>query len=173
MILKLIGSAMVLISASILGIAYSREFSKRPQQLRALQGLLQLLENDISFLSSILSDAFERLYRCSSSEVSVFFMDAAKNLRSLSGMNASEAWEISVRNNMSKTSLSREDEQILISFGKMLGNSDLEGQLKNIRLAVSQLKLQEQKAEEQKRKNEAMYRSLGFLGGLAIVILLV
>ena len=34
----------------------------------------------------------------------------------------------------------------------MLGSSDLEGQIKNIRLTLNQLKLQEQKAEEFRKK---------------------
>jgi len=54
----------------------------------------------------------------------------------------------------------------------MLGSSDVEGQIKNIRLTINQLKLQEQKAEELRAKNEAMYRNLGILGGLAIIIIL-
>ena len=37
------------------------------------------------------------------------------------------------------TALNREDEQILLSFGKSLGNTDLEGQIKNIRLTLAQL----------------------------------
>ena len=68
--------------------------------------------------------------------------------------------------------MNSEDEEILISFGKLLGSSDTEGQIKNIRLTLNQLKMQEEKAEELRKKNESMYRNLGVLGGLAIIIIL-
>lgn len=172
MLLKLIGSALVLTASSFLGYLFSRECARRPQELRALQGLLQMLENEISFLSNILTEAFDRIYRSSNCGSAQFFRDTVINLNTNRGLNAAQAWEKAVDNNIQKTSMDREDREILISFGKMLGNSDVEGQIKNIRLTINQLKLQEQKAEESRRKNEAMYRSLGILGGMAIIIIL-
>ena len=138
---------------------------------RELQGFMQMFENEISFLSNLLVDAFNRICNSSNSEVTIFFKDTS-NILSTDGSNGSEAWKKAVKKNIKKTALNKEDEEILVSFGKMLGNSDLEGQIKNIRLTLCQLKLQEQKAEEYKKKNEAMYKALGVLGGLAIVIIL-
>lgn len=172
MILKLIGSLIVLVSSSILGYIQSRKYSQRPSELRTLQALLQMFENEISFLSNVLTDAFEKISKCSDSAVSSFFSAAARNLRSEAGLNAYESWKMAVEENISRSSLYEEDKEILVSFGKLLGGSDIEGQIKNIRLTISQLKLQEQKAEELRRKNEGMFRNLGVLGGLAIIIIL-
>lgn len=172
MLFKIIGSLIVLISSSLLGYTYSQRCSKRPRELRTLQGMLQIFENEISFLSNVLVDAFTRIYRCNDSSVSLFFKSTVDNLRGDKGLNASEAWTNAIKDNIHRTSLNREDEEILISFGKMLGSSDLEGQIKNIRITVNQLNLQEQKAEAHREKNETMYRNLGILGGLAIIIIL-
>lgn len=173
MLLKLIGGLVVIVSSSFLGFALSRDCARRPQQLRELQALLQMFENQIVFLSDVLTDAFERVFRSSKSEVGVFFRAAAEKLSSGGEINAREAWEAAVRENLRKTSLLAEDQEVILSFGTLLGSSDLEGQVKNIRLTVNQLKLQEQKAEERRVKYEGMYRSLGILGGLAVVILLI
>ncbi|NLD50450.1 MAG: stage III sporulation protein AB [Clostridiaceae bacterium] len=172
MLIKLIGSFIVLVSCSVLGFIHSQKFSRRPSELRTLQGLLQMFENEISFLSNVLSDAFLKIHRCSDSLVSLFFMATVENLRSDAGLNASEAWAMAVEENISRTSLCKEDKEILVSFGKLLGGSDIDGQIKNIRLTINQLKLQEQKAEELRRKNEGMFKNLGVLGGLAIIIIL-
>lgn len=99
------------------------------------------------------------------------FKEAAENL-SLPGITADTAWEKAVENTYSKLGLNKEDKGILITFGKMLGSSDLEGQINNINLVSSQLKLQEMKAEQMRQKNEKMYKSLGVLSGLAIVVVL-
>lgn len=172
MLLKIIGSIIVMAASGFLGYILSRDCSRRPQELRVLQGLLQMFESEISFLSNLLADSFERIYRSSSDEVAAFFGNTAANLRLEKALNASQAWEKAIRENIGRTALNKEDEAILLSFGKMLGSTDLEGQLQNIRLAVNQLKMQEQKAEERRKKNEAMYRSLGILGGIAVVIVL-
>lgn len=172
MIFKFIGGIMVMLSSSFLGYVLSRDCARRPQEIRELQSLLQMLENQISFMSEILSDAFENICRNSSSNVAVFFDATAGCLKSERNVDAGGAWERAVRENSRKTALSREDLGILYSFGKMLGSSDLEGQIKNIRLTRGQLELQEKKAEEYRRKNERMYKSLGVLGGIAVVIIL-
>ncbi|ABN52079.1 MAG TPA: stage III sporulation protein AB [Hungateiclostridium thermocellum] len=172
MLLKIIGSLIVFMSSSLLGYMYSRRCSKRPAELRALQGYLQMFETEISFMSNVLKDAFTKIYMYDDSSVAVFFKGTVEALENDTGITAGEAWAKAVKENIKNTSLNKEDEEIIISFGKMLGSSDVEGQIKNIRLTINQLKLQEQKAEELRAKNEAMYRNLGILGGLAIIIIL-
>jgi len=173
MVLKILGGIMVLVSSTFLGFVLSRDCARRPQELRELQRLFQMFENEVLYLSNLLSDAFENIAKSTDNEVGVFFRSALKNLNSWNGITASAVWEKAVKENIKFTALNKEDEQILISFGKMLGNSDMEGQLKNIRLTISQLKMQEQKAEEIRNKSEAMYKRLGFLGGAALVLIFI
>ena len=49
MAVKLFGCFIVFISSSLLGYIYSKKCSKRPNELRDLQGMLQIFENEISF----------------------------------------------------------------------------------------------------------------------------
>lgn len=171
MIIKLIGAVVLISATSLIGFSLASDCSKRPRALRELQSLLQMLENEISYLSNLLSEAFSRIYEGTNCETAIFFRGAAENL-STNGVTADVAWEKSIEENYAKLSLNKEDKAILLTFGKMLGNSDLEGQLNNIKLISSQLKLQELKAEKMRQKNEKMYRSLGVLSGLAITIIL-
>lgn len=171
MIVKLIGAVVLTGATSLIGFSLAADCSKRPRALRELQALMQMLENEMAYLSNLLSEAFIRIYRGTDSDTAILFREAADNLGE-NGTTAAEAWEKAIEGNYAKLSLNKEDKAILMTFGKMLGNSDLEGQLNNIRLITSQLKLQELKAEEIKSKNEKMYRSLGVLSGLAIAIVL-
>lgn len=173
MILKLIGSVMVISASSLAGYLVARDCSRRPGQLRDLQIMIRMLENEIKFLSSFIPDAFERICRWMDSPVKVFFEAALEKIKSDPGINLSSAWETAVMENVDKTALNAEDRDIVLAFGKMLGNSDLEGQMKNIEFTLQQLSLQERKAEENKKKNEKLYKTLGFLGGLATVIVLI
>jgi len=174
MFLKIIGCAAVLLSSTFTGYMLSRQCSKRPQDLRDLQSMLYMLENEIGCLVNVLPDAFEKISRCrKNSSVSVIFGQTSEFLREKGSCTASQAWDRAVTENIAGTALNEEDKEILLSFGKMLGNSGLEGQIKNIRLTIKQLEVQEKKAEAVRLKNERMYRSLGVLGGLAIVLVFI
>lgn len=172
MLFKIAGSMIVILSCTFLGFVLSTDCRRRPQQLRELQSLLQMFENQISYLSDVIAEAFERISKVGSSETCIFFSSTVEILREERSVSASQAWEQAVRQNIRKTSLNREDEELLVNFGKILGSSDLEGQVKNIKLTLEQLKLQEGKAEDSRKRNENMYRSLGILGGIAVVIVL-
>jgi stage III sporulation protein AB len=173
MLFKITGSVIVVLSCAFLGLVMSADIRKRPQQLRELQGMLQMFENQICYLSDVLTEAFERICRVSSSETGIFFRSTIENLNEEKSANASEAWRRAVTQNIKKTALNKEDEEVLLDFGKMLGSSDLEGQIKNIRLTQTKLSIQEKKAEDSRCKNEKMYKSLGLLGGIAVVIVLI
>ena len=169
---KITGSLIVILSCTFLGYILSTDCRKRPQQLRELQSMLQMFENQISYLSDVITEAFIRIGKVCRSETGIFFTVTAEMLNESRNLTASQAWEYAVTQNIKRTALNREDEEILITFGKMLGCTDIDGQLKNIRLALEQLKQQEAKAEASRNKNEKMYRSLGVLGGIAVVIVL-
>jgi len=141
--------------------------------LRILQDMIRMLENEIKFFSTYISDAFRKICSSIDSPVKEFFMSTVEKLEKEQGINASLAWEMAVRENIGKTALNAEDMDVLLAFGKMLGNSDLEGQLKNTGFLLQQLGLQEKKAEEKKKKNERLYRTLGLLGGIATVVVLI
>jgi len=172
MLFKIAGSMIVILSCTFLGFVLSNDCRKRPQQLRELQSLLQMFENQISYLSDVISEAFERISKVGSSETHIFFSKTIEILNKERTASAPEAWEQAVRQNIKKTSLNLEDEEVLVAFGKLLGRSDIDGQVKNIRLTLGHLKLQEEKAEDSRKSNEKMYRSLGILGGIAVVIVL-
>jgi len=172
MLLKICGSIIVILSCSFIGMILSRDCVRRPSQLRELQSILQMLENQISYLCNVITEAFEKIAMAGGSEACIFFTRTIEILKEEKTITASQAWERAVTQCIRKTALNMEDKEILLAFGKLLGNTDMEGQIGNIRLTLGQLKLQEEKAEENRKKNESMYRSLGILGGIAVVTVL-
>ena len=58
-------------------------------------------------------------------------------------------------------------------MGKLLGKTDLDGQVSEIKLVQNFLTTQIDIAEKEKEKNEKLYRTLGGVIGIAIVIILV
>ena len=73
---------------------------------------------------------------------------------------------------MEDLNINEEDKNALNNLSKLLGKTDLEGQLNQIEMTSDFLDEQIKKAEKEKNKNEKMYRTLGMILGMTIVVIL-
>ena len=62
---------------------------------------------------------------------------------------------------------------ILKELGKVLGQTDADSQVNEIEVTESFLNMQIEKAEEARKKNQKMYKTLGVVVGLVFVIILI
>ena len=85
--------------------------------------------------------------------------------------SAGEAWKSALQ----KTNLNIKDEDIkaLENLEKLLGKTDIDGQLSRIEVTQKFLDEQIKNAEEEQMKNEKLFKSLSIITGLAIVIILI
>lgn len=84
---------------------------------------------------------------------------------------AGDAWNKAIDTNI--LNIIEEDKNILKNLSKLLGATDLQGQISQIDVTSNFLDEQIKKAEREREKNEAMYRKLGMIIGLTIVIVLI
>ena len=85
--------------------------------------------------------------------------------------NAGDAW-VKAYDDV-PSNLIEEDIVILKNLGRLLGQTDIEGQLSQIEVVTQFLDDQLENAKQEKIKNEKMYRTLGIVGGLTISIILI
>lgn len=67
----------------------------------------------------------------------------------------------------------KEDKEALKEFGILLGKTNKEGQINQIKFVSELLERQIEKAEIEKAKNETMYKKLGMIFGIGLVIVLI
>jgi stage III sporulation protein AB len=173
MLIKLIGSLIIIISSALIGFLMGGYYRDRPRQLRELQSGLNMLETEIAYSQTPLPQALSRVSRRISRPIGTVFAHTAEILMRKSGLTASEAWSISLNRLYNKSSLRRGDCEILENLGGYLGASDKEDQIKHLKLAISQLKDMEYLAEDERRKNERIWNYLGVLSGLMLVLLII
>ena len=89
----------------------------------------------------------------------------------LSYYQAKDVWENCIQD--ADISIKQEDKDILKKLGKLLGQTDVEGQISEIEVTENFLDMQIENAEEEKRKNQKIYKTLGVVAGLVFVIILV
>ncbi|WNC17122.1 stage III sporulation protein SpoIIIAB [Brevibacillus brevis] len=169
---KLIGAVLILFSASMVGWQIGRYYAYRPIQLRALLVALQMLETEIVYGLTPLHRAFVKVGHRVTEDVGKVFILAAELLVTEKAQSAEDSLRQAMSRHWPQTALRKQEGDVLTSLGQVLGSSDREDQQKHLRLAVTHLRGLEEEARAEQAKYEKMYKSLGFLGGLLVVILM-
>ncbi|SFA96676.1 MULTISPECIES: stage III sporulation protein SpoIIIAB [unclassified Bacillus (in: firmicutes)] len=170
--MKLIGAIFIIVATTWTGFEASRHLSERPKQLRMLKSALQSLEAEIMYGHTPLHEASRRLSTQIPRPLSWFFESFAKKLTQTE-TTVKEAWEESLKEVWRLTALKQGEFEIMKQFGETLGRHDRYSQQKQIMLTLSHLEREEVDARERQAKYEKMVKSLGFLSGLLLIILLI
>jgi stage III sporulation protein AB len=169
---KLVAGGLVVFACSMTGFTVARNYRERPRQLRALQSALQGLATEIAYGATPLPEAFCSLARTSQPPVADFFRSAAETLQN-PGATAQDAWQRGLTQLRQESALLQSDLSVLGQLASVLGLSDRQDQERHLLLTVQQLSREETKAEEARASNERMWKYLGVLSGLLLVIVLV
>ncbi|OIU71093.1 stage III sporulation protein SpoIIIAB [Rossellomorea aquimaris] len=169
--IKVIGAVFILLSTSWAGFEVSKYLTERPRQLRLLKVALQSLEAEITYSHTPLHEAARKISKQLQKPVSWFFEGFSKKLTAQE-ISVKKAWEDSLDEVWKLTAFKTGEYEIMKQFGENLGKHDLITQQKHIHLALKHLEREETEAVDRQRKYEKMTKSLGFLSGLLLIILL-
>ncbi len=167
-ILKFIFLIAIFVVSTLLGILISKKYTGRVKELKEFQRALNIFEEKIKFTYEPIPDVFQEIAKNISGGVGQVFENAGEDMKI---MTAGEAWEKAI--NEANLKLTKEDKETLKGLAKMLGKTDLDGQVSEIRLTQKFLEIKLQDANLEKSKNEKLYKTLGATVGLVIVIILV
>lgn len=170
--IKAIGICMTLAACGGMGFLWARVYEGRLRQLISLEGALQLLETEIIYGATPMVEAMSLVAGRCDREISGLFDITVRELDKMEGLTAGEAWNRALDIFSPHISLKKSDVEILRRMGAALGGSDREDQAKHLKLTQSQLKLAVSQAEELSAKYAGMYKYLGFLGGLFLVLVI-
>ena len=170
--MKLLGALIIIVAFGLIGITIGRNYRRRPEELRNLQGALQILETEIVYGATPLPVAFDRIGKIFNNQVGKIFVSAKEFLHSENGISIEQAWAKALEQQFQNTSLSKRDFEVVKVLGSSLGISDRTDQTKHLRLALEKLKNEEKGARDESAKYAKTFNYLGFLCGLTLVILI-
>ncbi|MDQ0058300.1 stage III sporulation protein SpoIIIAB [Paenibacillus harenae] len=171
--IKLLGAVLILFAGTMIGFQQAARFAERPRQLRQLAHALQRLETEIGYGHTPLPEALERTAEASPSPLSELFRAAASGVWQSDEISFRESWEHAVHRQWPHTSMRAGEQAVMLRLGSTLGISDKEDQMKHLRLALIQLKAEEDAAKDDQGRYEKMWKSLGVLIAVLVVILMV
>lgn len=160
----------ILVGSTSIGFLLSRRYSDRMKELNDISSLINILKNKIKFTHKPLGEILE--------EISTIKKDTkileifSKTGEKLEDRKIEEAWNEAISEEKFYLNLKNEDIELMRTLGNVLGKTDIEGQMSEINQFDNLLKIQIKNAENEKNKNSKMYKSLGTIIGLAIVIIL-
>ena len=154
-ILKFITLILIFFGTSFIGILISKKYENRLKELQEIKNALHLLEVKIKFTYDSLPKLFREIEMKFTENIGKIFGLASEKME----INTSEkAWEEAI--NESSTNLTQKDKDILKDLGKLLGQTDVEGQISQIKLVSNFLDIQIEEANKEKMKNQKLYRTL-------------
>ncbi|MBR5614163.1 MAG: stage III sporulation protein AB [Clostridia bacterium] len=171
--IKLITGAVVLAGCAALGMFFASGFRRRVQQLVELENVFAQLEFDIDYLSIPLDESFEKAAKNSCGAISEMFLYITDRLRKNRCCDMQMVWKRAIDRSKDDLFLSDDDKRILTDFSKTLGSGNKEKEKNNIKMTLMRLKLAEDEARTAAECNVKMYRGLGILTGVFIVIVLI
>lgn len=170
--MKWIGALLLIGTTTWLGFEWSNRLTNRPKHIRQLKNALQILEAEIVYSQLPLRDAFKNIAKQLPSPTNLFFRNMGKSLED-QNIDFSSSWEKNVDAFMRQSSLQANEKEILLQFGRTIGQHDFYQQQKHIQLTLSHLERELEDAREEQQKYSKMAKSLGILAGLFIVLLLI
>lgn len=170
--IQAIGAIMILFAGAMFGFAQAAKYTDRAVQLRQLLHALQRLETEIGYGHTPLPVALDNAASGLRGPVSELFRDASGRLGKGDGLMFRECWEAALDGGWPRTALLQAERTSLARLGSALGISDREDQIKHLRLAMLQIRAEEETAREEQSRYGKMWRSLGVLAAALVVILM-
>ena len=167
-IIKYIILLIILLVSISIGFLLSNRYKQRVIELKEIKNFLGILKTKIRFTYEPLPEIFSENLESFEDNI----LELIKNAKNkMNFMSAGIAWQEAIEE--TNLNLNLEDKNILKKMGKLLGKTDIEGQLSEIEVTENFINKQIDKAEEEKGKNEKMYKTLGIVAGIGMVIILI
>lgn len=153
--------------STAIGMTISKTYENRVIELKEFKNILNMMKTKIKFTYEPLADIFKQIANNNETNVERIFGQMANQI---TYFQTREVWENCIQE--ADISINQEDKDILKKLGKLLGQTDVDGQISEIEVTENFLNMQIEKAEEEKKKNQKMYKTLGITVGLIFVIVL-
>ncbi|MBQ9298864.1 MAG: stage III sporulation protein AB [Clostridia bacterium] len=168
LIIKSILFFFIFLSSTYIGILISNKYKNRVKDLKEFKSFINIINTKIRYTYEPIGEICEDLSKMSDSNIGKLFYKFGFLIKDKS---ITKSWEEAI--DEYGENFSKEDKTIIKTLGRMLGKTDVEGQASELEQFQEFLKMQIEKAEKDKQKNEKLYKSLGMVIGLAIIIILI
>lgn len=169
--MKLLGAILVLISSGGIGFFYASELKRRRTALEEEYSLMRLLLGDIRYMRATLPEALNRAKQRHKGGFEGFLGSMAKKLSEASGKEFCALWREAVEEEMKHSAFSKEDKQRMIRFAESIAAAERETVIACFEQFLCEIREELERVNRVTDSKAKLYRSLGVLTGIFIVVL--
>lgn len=155
----------IIVISSYLGIYKAKEYENRVKELTKFKSALVMFKSKLEFTYEPIKNIFEDISKVIYKDENNIFENVIKNKKDIY-----TSWKEAVR---CENDFTKEDIEIIETIGKLLGKTDLEGQVSEINLGLNLVEKQIEIAENERNKNVKLYKTMGIVCGIGICIILI
>lgn len=169
---KVLGAGLIIAACAGVGWQAAGNLARRPRELRALQVALGVLETEVAYGASPLPEALLHAAAAVEGSIGRLFARTAEYLSTGGGITPGDALRQALAEMAPDTALRAIDTETLVALSAVLGASDRKDQTRHLSLARQRLAGEEGRAAEERMRYERVYRYIGVLSGVALVLIL-
>lgn len=171
--MKVIGAVLVMVASCGIGFLFAGELIKRKRNLEEQYRLMSLLLGDIRYMRATLPEAISKAITRHRGSYDLFLKAVLEMLCEGSGKSLAEVWIMAVEKGLKQSALTESDKQQLRQFGEAIEFSDRENIVMCFEQYLGVLKEEISEINRVVRTKTRLYRSLGVLAGVFIVVLFI
>lgn len=170
--IKLMVSGFIFLCCSYLGYIYGKIYSFRLENLIYLKQAIRVLETEIIYGATPLPEALLNVSKKSNHKISPIFKEIRRDLISNKRGLVYNSFLSIEKDLYNKYYFKKKEIETFMDLGRVIGTSDRNDQEKNFALTFTQIEEAVLEAKYEREKNEKLYRSLGIITGIGIIIIL-
>lgn len=172
MYIKLVGAILIIFAAYFMGCRICAVYHRRVRYLEEILYGLEMFRAEVNYGLTPLPQAFQNIGKKLKKPVGILFDDFSSFLLQRKGQSALECWKSALKNRVTDLELKKEQLDLLERLGSAWGQGDKEGQARQISLMQELLRQALDGARSEWQKNDKLWKYLGLIGGITIVLLL-
>lgn len=164
--LKLIGSVFIITATTGIGFSKSKELQNHLNILEELKKLFCLLRSELQYTHAPFVEVFSKISTKTSTPYKEWLSNLSKRLMTKTRGTFWEIWSMSITEDLNETNLKEEELDELKNIGKNMEY------IESLDLFIEQLEYRIRNTRESYRSKRKLCQSIGIMGGIFLVILL-
>ncbi len=164
--LKLLGSICIIAACSGIGFSKSQELHRYLKELEELNKLFYLIKSELQYTRAPFAEVFEKISKKLNEPYGTWLSALSRQIIEKTRSSFWEIWCQSIEKNLQKTSLHEDDLKELKNIGRNLEYAE------NLDMYIELLEYKIVHTRESNRSKRKLCQSMGVMGGIFLVILL-
>ncbi len=172
MLIKIAGGILVLTASAGIGQTIGRNQVILVNELEELLSMLRLIKSELRYAINELPEAFADMAPRLKGSIGELCSGMAQLLENGYGLSFQEAWNISMRRLKEESRLEKKHLLYIEKLGGILGHMDVDAQIAQLELLEHAIEHEYESEREKTCQIKKLAGSLGILGGLFLIIIM-